>query len=82
MRAVFESDAVTDILRRTFPILQQVFCHIEPTLHYPALGRQGADFGKVALEGGKASSGIGCKLAERQVFRKVFLHEIENIDFP
>lgn len=51
-------------------------------LHNPPLRRQGADFGKVALEGGKASSRIRSKLFQCQVFRVVLFHEAHQVYLP
>ena len=82
MRPVLETYQITDILCRCGIFKQQGFGFFQPMLHNPPLGRQGADFGKVALEGGKASSRIGGKLFQRQVFRVILFHKVHQVYLP
>ena len=82
MRPVFEPYHVTDILRCRGIFKQQGLGFFQPMLHNPPLGRKWADFGKIALEGGKASSRIGGKFFQRQVFRVVLFHKVHQVYLP
>lgn len=82
MRNILETDFEIDLA--CFFILPEnkVVCFLQPPLDKPLLRRQGADFGKIAVEGCRASSRVSGKILHREVFGKMLLHKVDKVNFP
>ena len=81
MRQAFKSLFKTD-LGNFFSIADFAAGFFEPLLYYPFLRRKVADFCKIALEHGKAATGVGRYFFHRKVVHVVFVQEFEDVNFP
>lgn len=79
MRTILEPYPIACLLRRDSPGQEQTFGPFQAMFQNPPLRREGADFGKIALEGGQTAPRIGGELFETELFGEILLHEIQNV---